>query len=51
MVVFALLTTPSTAKMPRCTRKGCLKEYDEAQNGEGSCQYHPGGPVRFPACA
>ena len=32
--------------MPRCTNKGCLKEYDEADNAEGSCQYHPGGPVR-----
>ena len=33
--------------MPRCTRKGCLKEFDEESNEEGSCSYHPGGPVSF----
>ncbi|TXT12889.1 hypothetical protein VHUM_01290 [Vanrija humicola] len=31
--------------MPRCTHKGCGKEYDEADNTEGSCSYHPGAPV------
>ncbi|EGN96054.1 hypothetical protein SERLA73DRAFT_58926 [Serpula lacrymans var. lacrymans S7.3] len=31
--------------MPRCTRKGCSKEYDSAANTEESCTYHPGGPV------
>lgn len=31
--------------MPRCTHKGCGKEYDEADNAEGSCSYHPGAPV------
>ncbi|ORX36519.1 HSP20-like chaperone [Kockovaella imperatae] len=31
--------------MPRCTRKGCQKEFDESSNEDGSCKYHPGGPV------
>ncbi|WVW80147.1 hypothetical protein I302_102123 [Kwoniella bestiolae CBS 10118] len=31
--------------MPRCANKGCQKEFDEADNAEGSCSYHPGGPV------
>ncbi|OCF43365.1 CORD and CS domain-containing protein [Kwoniella heveanensis CBS 569] len=31
--------------MPRCTNKGCLKDFDESANEEGSCSYHPGGPV------
>ena len=34
--------------MVRCTNKGCLKEYDEKENAEESCSYHPGGPVRTP---
>ena len=32
--------------MPRCTRKGCQKDFEESANEEGSCGYHPGGPVR-----
>ncbi|WWC96958.1 hypothetical protein V866_003834 [Kwoniella sp. B9012] len=31
--------------MPRCANKGCQKEFDESNNEEGSCSYHPGGPV------
>jgi hypothetical protein len=31
--------------MPRCTHKGCGKEYDAAANADGDCLYHPGGPV------
>ncbi|EIW66535.1 CORD and CS domain-containing protein [Tremella mesenterica] len=31
--------------MPLCTRKGCGKEFEEEGNEEGSCVYHPGGPV------
>ncbi|WVQ79109.1 hypothetical protein IAT38_001203 [Cryptococcus sp. DSM 104549] len=31
--------------MPKCTNQGCGKEFDEANNAEGSCSYHPGGPV------
>ncbi|WVR03801.1 hypothetical protein IAU60_000796 [Kwoniella sp. DSM 27419] len=31
--------------MPRCTNKGCQKEFEEGDNAEGSCSYHPGGPV------
>ncbi|KAG1748980.1 chord-domain-containing protein [Suillus paluster] len=31
--------------MPRCTRKGCNKEYDPAANSASSCTYHPGAPV------
>jgi len=31
--------------MPRCTRKGCGKEYDQDQNTEGACSFHPGVPV------
>jgi hypothetical protein len=31
--------------MPKCTRKGCSQEFDEGKNEEGSCKYHPGGPV------
>ncbi|WWC60314.1 uncharacterized protein I303_102885 [Kwoniella dejecticola CBS 10117] len=31
--------------MPRCANKGCQKEFEEANNEEGSCSYHPGGPV------
>nr|XP_019004853.1 uncharacterized protein I203_02981 [Kwoniella mangroviensis CBS 8507]OCF68314.1 hypothetical protein I203_02981 [Kwoniella mangroviensis CBS 8507] len=30
--------------MPRCANKGCQKEFDESNNKEGSCNYHPGGP-------
>ncbi|CAK9781265.1 chord-domain-containing protein [Cutaneotrichosporon oleaginosum] len=31
--------------MPRCTNKGCGKEYDESSNADDACAYHPGGPV------
>ncbi|KAK4685157.1 hypothetical protein P7C73_g5001, partial [Tremellales sp. Uapishka_1] len=31
--------------MPRCTNKGCLQDFEEADNAEGSCSYHSGGPV------
>jgi len=31
--------------MPKCTNKGCQKEFEEGSNEEGSCAYHPGGPV------
>lgn len=37
------LTRPAT--MPRCTHKGCGKEYDAASNVDGACAYHPGAPV------
>ncbi len=43
-----LVTTKLTSvyrKMPRCTHKGCGKEYDAAANADGVCLYHPGGPV------
>ena len=29
----------------KCTRLGCLKEYDESENIEGSCQFHDGKPL------
>lgn len=29
----------------KCTNKGCLKEYDPNENGDGACKYHPGEPV------
>ncbi|KAF8136167.1 HSP20-like chaperone [Boletus edulis] len=31
--------------MPRCTRRGCGKEFEPADNTETSCHYHPGAPV------
>ncbi|KAI0797630.1 chord-domain-containing protein [Abortiporus biennis] len=31
--------------MPRCTRKGCGKEYEVAENTDESCSYHSGSPV------
>ncbi|WRT65703.1 uncharacterized protein IL334_002649 [Kwoniella shivajii] len=31
--------------MPRCANKGCQKEFEESSNEDGSCSYHPGGPV------
>ncbi|KAK1927538.1 HSP20-like chaperone [Papiliotrema laurentii] len=31
--------------MVRCTHKGCQADFDESNNPEGSCRYHPGGPV------
>lgn len=34
----------ATTTMPRCTRKGCGKEYEE--NAEEACVFHEGGPVR-----
>jgi hypothetical protein len=34
-----------TNKMPKCTRKGCGKSFEDSDNAEGSCRYHPGGPV------
>ncbi|KAJ6608592.1 HSP20-like chaperone [Mycena sp. CBHHK59/15] len=30
--------------MPRCTRKGCSREFDESRSDE-SCTFHPGAPV------
>jgi len=33
--------------MARCNRQGCQKEFDESKNAEGSCNHHPGGPVRW----
>jgi hypothetical protein len=29
----------------KCVNKGCLKEFDPAENDEGSCSYHPGNPI------
>jgi hypothetical protein len=34
--------------MPRCTRKGCGKEF-EAEKAE-ACTFHPGAPVRLSHC-
>ncbi|KAI7870598.1 HSP20-like chaperone [Spinellus fusiger] len=31
--------------MPKCTHKGCGKEFSEKENLENSCQFHPGAPV------
>ncbi|KAI0306546.1 chord-domain-containing protein [Multifurca ochricompacta] len=31
--------------MPRCTRKGCGKEFDPENNTEEVCIYHPGAPI------
>ena len=31
--------------MPRCTQKGCGKEFDVANDTEEVCVYHPGAPV------
>ncbi|KAL7419563.1 hypothetical protein Q5752_005474 [Cryptotrichosporon argae] len=31
--------------MPKCTHHGCGQVFDESDNAEGSCAYHPGGPV------
>jgi hypothetical protein len=31
--------------MPRCTHKGCGKEFDVANDTEEVCIYHPGAPV------
>ncbi|KAN0075270.1 HSP20-like chaperone [Tylopilus felleus] len=31
--------------MPRCTRKGCGKEFISVENTETSCHYHPGAPI------
>ena len=31
--------------MPRCTRKGCGKEFDVADDTEEVCIHHPGAPV------
>lgn len=28
----------------KCTNKGCLKPYEEKENTEESCNYHPGDP-------
>lgn len=29
----------------RCKRHGCLKHYDEVDNVEGACHFHPGQPI------
>jgi hypothetical protein len=34
--------------MPRCTHKGCGKEFDVADNTEELCIHHPGAPVKSP---
>ncbi|EIM90554.1 uncharacterized protein STEHIDRAFT_50891 [Stereum hirsutum FP-91666 SS1] len=31
--------------MARCSHKGCQQEFDPENNPDGSCIYHPGGPV------
>ncbi|KAH9005184.1 chord-domain-containing protein [Lactarius hatsudake] len=31
--------------MPRCTHKGCGKEFDPGDNTEEICVYHPGAPI------
>ena len=41
------LILTETFAMPKCTNKGCQKEFDESSNEDGSCTYHPGGPVRW----
>lgn len=28
----------------KCTRRGCLKDFTDAENSETACQYHPGKP-------
>jgi hypothetical protein len=32
---------------PKCTNKGCNKEYKEGENSESACSFHPGAPVNF----
>lgn len=44
-------TTASTLTkiiMPRCTHKGCGKEFDLASNTEEICVHHTGAPVSRP---
>ncbi|KAJ6606488.1 HSP20-like chaperone [Mycena vulgaris] len=31
--------------MPRCTRKGCGREFSESEGSPESCTFHPGAPV------
>ncbi|KAI9510890.1 HSP20-like chaperone [Russula earlei] len=31
--------------MHKCTRRGCGKEFDDTDNSEEACIYHPGAPV------
>ncbi|GAA5977965.1 hypothetical protein JCM10908_004179 [Rhodotorula pacifica] len=33
------------AALATCTRKGCGKQFDPAENGDAACSFHPGGPV------
>ena len=33
------------AHQKRCKRHGCLKHYQEADNQEGACHFHPGQPI------
>jgi hypothetical protein len=35
----------STPAQKRCKRHGCLKHYNEEENQEGSCHFHPGQPI------
>lgn len=31
--------------MPKCANKGCGKEYEQENNTDASCRYHPGNPI------
>ncbi|KAG2217335.1 hypothetical protein INT45_009092 [Circinella minor] len=31
--------------MPKCTHKGCSKDFDEKDNKDNACQFHSGAPV------
>ncbi|KAI9275463.1 chord-domain-containing protein [Phascolomyces articulosus] len=31
--------------MPKCTHKGCSKDFEEQDNKDNACQFHPGAPV------
>lgn len=42
LIIFSGLVISS---MPKCANKGCGKEYEQQDNTDASCQYHPGNPV------
>lgn len=31
--------------MPVCVNKGCQKTYDEGENSDEACLYHPSPPI------
>lgn len=40
---FCLSNQPGIEKMPTCTRTGCGKQFDEDNNNQDDCMFHPGG--------